>query len=189
MTPGTFAFRLMAVTLSLTLAGCIFFETPRQRAMRNDPNFKAGYSDGCASANARGTNFRGDTVRDDAAYQVSQAYRPGWTAGLTTCNNQFNRNPNPNTSKARPGPGSEPADVARHARDLVLFGVLVFSLRRCSRPGQADPCRALAVERARRSAAGTGVGADPRRDGQLSTGACASDLLDSWGERLTHYLR
>jgi hypothetical protein len=101
------AFRLLAVALSLALSGCIFFETPRQRAMRNDPNFKAGYSDGCASANARGTNYRGDQVRDDAAYQSSAPYRAGWSAGLTNCNNQLNRNPNPNINglpDQRPNP-------------------------------------------------------------------------------------
>ncbi|HEY4941558.1 MAG TPA: hypothetical protein VII56_09020 [Rhizomicrobium sp.] len=87
--------RLLAVLLALTLTGCIFFETPRERAMRNDPNFKAGYSDGCASANARGTNYRGDQVRDGAAYQSSQPYRAGWSAGYATCNNQL-RAPDPN---------------------------------------------------------------------------------------------
>ncbi|HXC56827.1 MAG TPA: hypothetical protein VNU97_16125 [Rhizomicrobium sp.] len=107
MTLRTLAVRCLAVALSLTLAGCIFFETPRQRAMRRDPNFRTGYSDGCASASAHGTDFRGDTVRDDAAYQVSQAYRAGWSAGYTTCNNQLSRNPNPNINglpDQRPNP-------------------------------------------------------------------------------------
>jgi hypothetical protein len=80
---------LLAVALSLPLTGCIFFETSRERAMRNDPNFKAGYSDGCASANARGTDLRrGDDVRDATAYQISKPYRSGWAAGYATCNNQ-----------------------------------------------------------------------------------------------------
>jgi hypothetical protein len=86
MNPAPFTIRLVCVLLSLTLAGCIFFETPRQRAMRNDPNFKNGYSDGCASANARGSNVRGDTVRDESAYAVSQPYRAGWSAGYSSCN-------------------------------------------------------------------------------------------------------
>lgn len=86
MRPLPFTIRLSAVLLSLTLAGCIFFETPRERAMRNDPNFKAGYSDGCASANARGANVRGDQVRDEAAYEVSKPYRSGWAAGYSACN-------------------------------------------------------------------------------------------------------
>jgi hypothetical protein len=74
---------------------------------------------------------------------------------------------------------------------LALFGVLVFGFGALfAAYGQADPCRALAVERARRSASGpaserwTRVGTS-----QLSTGACTSGLLDSWGERLTHVVR
>ena len=74
---------------------------------------------------------------------------------------------------------------------LVLFGVLVFTFGTLfASYGQADPCRALAVERARRSAAGTSVEAWTRvQTSTMSTGACAGGLLDSWGERLTHYVR
>ena len=74
---------------------------------------------------------------------------------------------------------------------LVLFGVLVFALGSLfAAYGQADPCRALAVERARRSHAG--VASEPWtrvETSQMSSGACAGGLLDSWGERLTHYVR
>ena len=73
----------------------------------------------------------------------------------------------------------------------ALVGVLAVSLFSLfAAYGQADPCRALAVERARRSAAGTSVEAWTRvQTSTMSTGACAGGLLDSWGERLTHYLR
>jgi len=73
---------------------------------------------------------------------------------------------------------------------LALFGVLVFTFGMLfASYGQADPCRALAVERARRSAAGAVVEPWTRvQTSQMSTGACAGGLLDSWGERLTHYL-
>ena len=73
---------------------------------------------------------------------------------------------------------------------LALFGVLVFAFGSLFLAyGQADPCRALAVERARRSAAGAIVEPWTRvQTSQMSTGACASGLLDSWGERLTHRL-
>ncbi len=60
--------------------------------------------------------------------------------------------------------------------------------------GEVDPCRALAVERARRvdvplPLAQSGVEAWSRLEtSQMSTGDCARDLLDSWGERLsTHW--
>ena len=61
--------------------------------------------------------------------------------------------------------------------------------------GQVDPCRALAVERARRAETKTGLPIEGPMEhwsriatSQLSTGECANQLLDSWGERLSHYL-
>jgi len=61
--------------------------------------------------------------------------------------------------------------------------------------GQIDPCRALAIERARRaeSASGLPVSAivEPIsrvETSQLSTGECARDLVRSWGERMSHEL-
>ena len=74
---------------------------------------------------------------------------------------------------------------------LVVFGVLAFAFGSLfAGYGQADPCRALAVERARRSHAGAASEPWTRVEtSQMSTGACASGLLDSWGERLTHYTR
>ena len=73
---------------------------------------------------------------------------------------------------------------------LILFAVLVFAFGSLfAAYGQADPCRALAVERARRSAAGAMVEPWTRAEtSQMSTTACASGLLDSWGERLTRYI-
>jgi len=60
--------------------------------------------------------------------------------------------------------------------------------------GQVDPCRALAVERARRAQdtiglpIGNGIEHWTRLEtSQMSTGACASGLLDSWGERLSRH--
>ncbi len=82
--------------------------SPRERAMRKDPAFQAGYSDGCASASARGTDYRdGGRVRDDQLYATSKPYRAGWSAGYSVCNNQYNPNPNPNTNglpDQRPNP-------------------------------------------------------------------------------------
>lgn len=58
--------------------------------------------------------------------------------------------------------------------------------------GEVEPCRVLAVERARRAQDETGLpirGLMERwsrlETSQLSTRECASDLLDSWGERLS----
>ena len=98
---------LAIVLLAPALSGCIFFGTKKDRAMMHTPEFQAGYSDGCASANARGTNYRSDKIQDEALYKTSQPYRSGWGAGYSTCNNQYGRQTNPASSDLpdqRPGP-------------------------------------------------------------------------------------
>ena len=97
----------LACVLAASLSGCIFFETRGQRAMRNNPEFKVGYSDGCASASARGTSYVGNQVRDDALFKTSQPYRAGWSNGYTVCNNELNRSNNSNVNgmpDQRPNP-------------------------------------------------------------------------------------
>ena len=65
------------------LAGCIAFGSKAS----GDPNFQAGYSDGCASPTASGANYRtGGQIRDDALYKESQPYRSGWGTGFASCN-------------------------------------------------------------------------------------------------------
>lgn len=53
----------------------------------NSPDFKAGYSDGCASASlAGGADKRQDSItRDDAAYRSNEDYRAGWGQGFGSC--------------------------------------------------------------------------------------------------------
>ncbi|MGD0141597.1 MAG: hypothetical protein ABSC92_00400 [Rhizomicrobium sp.] len=62
--------------------------------------------------------------------------------------------------------------------------------------GEVDPCRVLAVERARRAETQSGLPVGDAMErwsrietSQLSTGECTSQLLDSWGERLSHHFR
>jgi len=96
--------RIFVVAVAaLSLAGCgIFFPSARQRAEKNSPGFKNGYSDGCASAAARGANYREPLVRDEAAYGSDKAYRAGWASGLTNCRTATTVNP------ATPGVGPIP---------------------------------------------------------------------------------
>jgi hypothetical protein len=76
----------LAAASALMLTGCMFFETRADRAIRQQPNFRLGYADGCATANAMGANMRhGDTVRDDALYEADKAYRVGWANGHSAC--------------------------------------------------------------------------------------------------------
>jgi hypothetical protein len=67
----------------LLLAGCA---SPATRAMQNSPDFKAGYSDGCASASLEGANKRDTSLtRDETAYRSNAAYHGGWGEGFGAC--------------------------------------------------------------------------------------------------------
>jgi hypothetical protein len=73
---------------------------------------------------------------------------------------------------------------------MVTFLGLYFAY------GEVDPCRVLAVEKARRAekAIGTGIGGAVEvwtrlETSQMTTGECSSSLLDSWGERLDRAFR
>ena len=75
--------RLTALAVLLALMGC---ESAADRAMKRTPDFRAGYSDGCASAGTQGANPRDtDLVRDDAGYRTNRAYRTGWGTGFNAC--------------------------------------------------------------------------------------------------------
>lgn len=82
-------------------------------------------------------------------------------------------------------------------RNLIVMALALIGLTlgvTYAAYGEVDPCRVLAVERARRAEASSGLpvaGAMERwsrvETSQLSTGECTSELLDSWGERLSHH--
>ena len=85
---------LIVATLALSLAGCgIVFPSASQRAGKNTPGFRAGYSDGCASATIQDTNYRTDQVRDESAYAADKHYRAGWTSGFSSCRTNLTRDP------------------------------------------------------------------------------------------------
>ncbi len=75
--------RMAALAVMLLLLGC---ESAADRAMKRTPDFRAGYSDGCASAGAEGANPRDTSqMRDDEAYRSNRAYRTGWGTGFNAC--------------------------------------------------------------------------------------------------------
>lgn len=83
-------------------------------------------------------------------------------------------------------------------RNLIVFLVVIVALAfgaLYAAYGEVDPCRALAVERARRAEEKTGLPVrgvvEPwsrMETSQLSTGECVGDLIDSWRRRLSHHL-
>lgn len=87
------------------VSACVFFEGPASRKMEKTPNFKAGYSDGCATSSGGTANFREQSdVRDRALFRTDKAYRTGWSAGYTAC-----RQPNaPSTPQSGPIPDPYP---------------------------------------------------------------------------------
>jgi hypothetical protein len=84
-------------------------------------------------------------------------------------------------------------------RNLIVIPLILIALALgvvYAAYGQVDPCRVLAVERARRAEAHSGLPIGDAMEhwsriktSQLSTGECTSQLLDSWGERLSHHFR
>lgn len=53
--------------------------------MRHTQAYQAGYSDGCAAANAAGASFRHGPVRNKEAFRTNKAYRTGWNTGYSVC--------------------------------------------------------------------------------------------------------
>ncbi|HVV64306.1 MAG TPA: hypothetical protein VHC42_02470 [Rhizomicrobium sp.] len=77
---------LLLPLLTLSLAGCMLFETQASRNLRKTPTYRQGYEDGCASANAEGADMRhGDIARDDALYDTDKGYHAGWATGHSAC--------------------------------------------------------------------------------------------------------
>src|SRR5262249_22574004 len=94
MSASRLATSLIVAGCCLSLAGCGFiFESRTERAMRNTPNFKSGYADGCSTANAQGTNYGRTMTRDDNLYRSDKAYRAGWAAGVSACRSNLASQP------------------------------------------------------------------------------------------------
>jgi hypothetical protein len=73
------------ILAGFTLAGCGLFPNAQERTMQKSPNFRAGYSDGCAAASVTGANPREGAYRDEALYTSNAAYRAGWGNGYSLC--------------------------------------------------------------------------------------------------------
>ena len=69
--------------LMLLLPACT---SAADRVLQRSPDFKAGYSDGCASVSLEGANRRESSfTRDADAYRTNPAYRRGWGEGFGAC--------------------------------------------------------------------------------------------------------
>jgi hypothetical protein len=104
--------RLTCLVLMLLLGGCTLFESKAERARRNSPDFKAGYRDGCGSANNRGADpLANPILRDEEAYRTNDAYHAGWGTGFSACRTAGAMNGLPPPGRgpiADPSPGGTP---------------------------------------------------------------------------------
>jgi hypothetical protein len=93
----------------LSLAGCgILMPGAKDRAAKNTPGFKSGFSDGCASATMQDTNYRADQVRDEQLYKTDKFYRAGWASGFYNC--RTNKTHPMNQPNAGPIPDNNPGN-------------------------------------------------------------------------------
>jgi hypothetical protein len=103
--PSTSLFRLAVLAAAASALGaCTLFGGPQDRALRRTPSFKDGYADGCAAAQEQGSDFRGNTVRDDDLYKNDAVYRRGWASGWQTCAPIERRQETTPGSNPLPGP-------------------------------------------------------------------------------------
>jgi len=66
----------------LMLGGCGLFVSPRDRALERTPDFRSGYTDGCAAASAPSANPRD---QQDSLAGETATYKLGYAAGYSAC--------------------------------------------------------------------------------------------------------
>ena len=72
---------LMLLAMLLALGGC----AGDSNVNRDSPDYAAGYSDGCATGQARDTYPRGRVTRDEEAFRHNADYKAGWRTGYNAC--------------------------------------------------------------------------------------------------------
>lgn len=77
--------KALALCLALMLCGCSLATMRQDRAIRDSQPYRAGYSAGCAAANAAGSSYRYGPVRDEQAFRNNDVYRAGWNNGYSAC--------------------------------------------------------------------------------------------------------
>ena len=75
-------FRLAApVILAAFVAGCGMGRSEHA----DDPNYKAGYSDGCWTATSQVPGDPSTITRNEEAWKGDKAYNAGWRSGYSAC--------------------------------------------------------------------------------------------------------
>ncbi|MEO0397985.1 MAG: hypothetical protein AAF224_01025 [Pseudomonadota bacterium] len=68
----------------MIMAGCATQDT---LALKEDPAYTRGFSDGCVTAEEEDKSFSTKRVRDAYEFDNSRAYRAGWRQGHIECQN------------------------------------------------------------------------------------------------------
>lgn len=74
--------RFLALAVAAATLGACAGPSAR---IRNSQPYRAGYSDGCAAANAAGSSYRHGPVQNEDAFRTNDAYRSGWNMGYSAC--------------------------------------------------------------------------------------------------------
>jgi len=94
---------ILLLVAAALLAGC--GTSAEDAALQKNPNFRAGYDDGCAAANTIGANPReSPSPRDEQLYNSDSAYHAGWGSGFSTCRSQMTGNQQLNNPVMNPTP-------------------------------------------------------------------------------------
>ena len=77
---------VLMIALAPWLAACGGADS----AMRQDPNYRLGYGDGCSTANSRVRGGHNKVYRNDTLFKESKPYQFGWRDGYTSCGDRQN---------------------------------------------------------------------------------------------------
>lgn len=83
--------RMMAVLMIAGfLSACVGDRSPE---VLNSPTYKAGYADGCRTANTRVAGVKSTVHKNQALYEQDELYRDGWGDGYANCGGSLKTNP------------------------------------------------------------------------------------------------
>ena len=80
--------RLLIVLLIATLPVLAACGTDPE--VRNDPEYRLGYGDGCSTANSRVRGGHNKVYRNDTLFKESKPYQYGWRDGFSGCGDRQN---------------------------------------------------------------------------------------------------
>ncbi|MFZ5616702.1 MAG: hypothetical protein ACOZAA_05195 [Pseudomonadota bacterium] len=78
--------RLFCAVSALALFACA-----SSSGLSEEPNYVAGYGDGCATAHEQDKSFSTKRVKDDYLFENDRAYRAGWRQGWQQCQSPYRK--------------------------------------------------------------------------------------------------